>query len=170
MLTTVDTPAISNYNYKFDEIENVTSVSRKRDTPYVLDVKPFYTLLTQSMTNVAIIVKNRVSEIDNLPDNWDGCNAVAPYPQVIKNSYKFIDALLSLGISNIDSEDIYPMPYGSIVFEVNNNKGMVSIEIGKHSIGFFTDFVEHENLFSNGEETDFRSIPENLQKALRILR
>ncbi len=62
------------------------------------------------------------------------------------------------------------MNYGSVVIGLNNNNGMISIEIGQHSIGFFTDFVRHKNIYSEGEETDFRSIPEDLQQALTVLR
>lgn len=169
MIATLDMPAIVS-NYRLDEMERVSTVSRKCRNQTFLDVNSFYTLLDLSMTNEKSAAKNRISEISQLADNWDGNEAAAPEIQVIKNSFKLVDALFRIGVDRIDSDDIYPMPYGSLVIEINSKKGMVSVEVGKHSIGFFTDYAEHENYFSNGEETDFRSLPENLRNALRILR
>ena len=169
MIATLDMPNIANY-YRIDEIELVSNVGRKSRSRSSLNVDSFYTLLDLSMSNVKTAAKNKITEISQLVDNWDGNEACAPVAQVINNSFKFVDALFRIGIDRIDSDDIYPMPYGSIVIEINSKKGMVSVEIGKQSIGFFTDYAEHENFFSNGEETDFRSIPEDLQHALRVLR
>lgn len=169
MIATLDAPTMVN-NYRFDEIELVSIVSRKCRKQAYLDVNSFYALLDLSMTNEKTAAKNRITEISRLTDNWDGNEATAPEIQVIKNSYKMIDALFKIGVDRIDSDDIYPMPYGSVVIEINNKKGLVSVEVGRQSIGFFTDYAEHENFFSNGEDTDFRSIPEDLQKALKILR
>lgn len=171
MFMTMEPPAIPAYGSKMEKIECVASVIRK-DSSNFLDatLSSFNTMVRLCMTNPMTAVKNRISEIDHLSDNWDGYMAIAPSRTVIKNSFKFIDSLLKAGIDYIEPEDIYPMTYGSVVIEINNGNGMISIEIGQHSIGFFTDFIRHENIYSEGEETDFRSIPEDLREALTILR
>ncbi len=168
MLITICSPTLCP-NILRDRTECVASVIHK-DTKSSLDISSFTTMIRLSMTNPTTAVKNRISEIDNLSDDWDGHGAVAPKKIVVKNSFKFIDSLTRIGFYNLDPDDIYPMPYGSIVIEINNNIGMVSIEIGNHSVGFFTDYVNHKNVSSEGEKTDFRSIPESLRKALYILR
>lgn len=167
MLMTIDPPTLTP-NTPRDRIECVTSVIHS-DTINVLDISSFTTMVRLSMTNPTTAVKNRISEIDNLSDDWDGQGALAPQKTVIKNSFKFLDSLARCGFCNLDPDDIYPMPYGSIVIEINNTMGMVSIEIGNHSIGFFTDYANHKNVSSEGEETNFRSIPESLRKALDVL-
>lgn len=171
MFMTMEPPTVPTYGSKMERIECVASVIRKESMNFLdSTLSSFDTMVRLSMTNPMTAVKNRISEIDHLSDNWDGYAAKAPSQKVIKNSFKFIDALLKEGIDNIEPDDIYPMTYGSVIIELNNGKGMVSIEIGQHSIGFFTDFVRHENIYSEGEETDFRSIPEDLQQALAVLR
>lgn len=168
---TVEPPALPAYIPKMEKIECVASVIRKDSNNFFdTSLSSFETMVKLSMSRPLTAIKNRISEIDNLSDNWDGYGAVTPSKEVIKNSFKFVDSLLNMGFDAVDPEDIYPMTYGSVVIEINNSNGMVSVEIGKHSIGFFTDFVRHENIYSEGEESDFRSIPENLEEALAILR
>lgn len=168
---TMEPPTIPTYGSKMEKIECVASVIRKDSMNFLdMTLSSFDTMVRLSMTNPMTAVKNRISEIDHLSDNWDGYDAIAPSQLVIKNSFKFIDSLVKAGIDNIEPDDIYPMTYGSVVIELNNGNGMISIEIGQHSIGFFTDFVRHENIYSEGEETDFRSIPEDLRQALKVLR
>lgn len=171
MLMTVEPPTLPAYVPSLEKIECVASVIRKDSTSYFdASLSSFETMVKLSMSRPLTAVKNRISEIENLSDDWDGYDAVSPSHEVIKNSFKFVDCLLNMGIDTIDPEDIYPMTYGSVVIEINNSNGMVSVEIGKHSIGFFTDFVRHENIYSEGEGTDFRSIPKSLEEALAILR
>ena len=171
MFMTMEPPTIPVYGSKIEKIEYVASVIRK-DSANLLDTSllSLDTVARLCMTNPMTAVKNRISEIDNLSDNWDGYGAIAPSQKVIKNSFKFIDTLRKAGVDSIDPEDIYPMTYGSVVIEISNANGLVSIEIGYKSIGFFTDFEENENIYSEGVETDFRSVPEDLQQALAILR
>lgn len=168
MFITVEPPASTSFNSKVEKIEYATSVIKSENAP-VLDTSAFITMVKLSMTSPATAVKNRISEIDHLSDNWDGFGGIAPESLVIKNSFKFLDLLLNTGIDCIDSDDIYPTPYGSIVIELNSSHGLLSIEIGRQSVGFFTDFTKHENISSEGERTDFRSIPDNLLEALSIL-
>lgn len=115
-------------------------------------------------------LKNRISEIRLLQYNWNGEGAVVPSEQVIKNAFKFLDCILAHGYTNyISPEDIVPTPYGTIDMDFETGQGLVSIEIGKENIGFFTEFVSKEDIISDGIKTDFKSIPHLLQKALQNL-
>ena len=126
-------------------------------------------ILDNAMTSSKMAIKNRISEIDNLSDNWDGYNAVAPSHKVITNSYKFIDCVLAEGYDALTPEDIVPTPYGSIVMDFSSCRGIVSVEIGTSEIGFFTEFINNEDFILDGINTDFRAIPENLKQAFNIL-
>lgn len=116
-------------------------------------------------------VKNRISVLSYLEDNWDGFGAVKISDDVTKNTYKFVDAVNKLGYCPASADDIYATPYGTIVLEFRSNFGLVSIEIGREKIGYFTDFNdknEHNN-HSDGIDTDFRIVPLELRENLAKL-
>ena len=114
-------------------------------------------------------LKNRISELGNLHDNWNMYGAVAPSDEVINNTYKLLDVIINDGYT-IKAEDIFPTTYGSIVMDFENERGLISVEVGKKGIGFFTEFVENNKDFSLDKiETDFCSIPTALKEAFSVL-
>ena len=130
----------------------------------------FETISSHLMVSPSTALKNRISEISQLNDNWNGEGAVVPSEQVIKNAFKFIDCILKNGYNNyVKPEDIVPTPYGTIDMDFETGQGLVSVEIGKSQIGFFTEYDTEEDFFSDGIDTDFRSIPSILQKAFYYL-
>lgn len=156
------------YSLYSEKIENVVSlthaeVSKQPEWNYYLVVKKL------AMSSPLTANKNRVSELSRLENNWDGYGAVSPDRNVIKNSFRFLDVLAKEGIVDIEPDDIYPMPYGSVVIELVRKEGLISIEVGKHKLGFFTEYKSQKDMSSSGEGSDFRSIPETLRKAIRIL-
>ncbi len=155
--------------WKAPEIEKVVSIIIQ-ETPRDRAIENSRALERYAISSPRTRNKYRITEIAQLKDNWDGYGALSTYKDVVNNSYRFLDALFSeYGIVNLDREDIYPTTYGSIVMEITSPVGMVSVEIGKHQIGFFTDFEEDCNFLSEGETTDFHSIPKQLHKALDTL-
>lgn len=120
-------------------------------------------------TSSRTAVKNKVSLISMLDDNWDGFGAVKPCNEVISNTYKALDAFCEYGYCLQTDEDVYPTPYGSIVLDYKSYAGLLSVEIGKTKLGFFTDFVNGDNMCSAGIDTSFREVPEQLKKALACL-
>lgn len=112
---------------------------------------------------------NRIGEIAGLKENWDGYDASAIDSKVIQNSILFLQTILEKDY-HIDSEDIVPTPYGNVVFDFNSSKGLVSVEVAAHMIGFFTDFIEGKNYSSAGVETDFKSLPPRLIQVLELNR
>lgn len=150
-------------------VERRISVSSGADEELFNDWETFSVLKDTAITSQNEALKNRISEIDNLQDNWDGYGAVAPSRDVIKNAFKFVDCIIEEGFNAIKKEDIVPTPYGSIVLDFNTMKGLVSVEIGLTQIGFFTEFADQNDLVSDGIDTDFRTIPEALKEALNNL-
>lgn len=84
---------------------------------------------------------------------------------VVNNSYRFVNALLGFGIIP-DVDEISYTAYGNIVIDLENPRGLVSIEIGQHKIGFFTEFEDGEDYASDGIDTDFKTIPDYLKSVL----
>ena len=61
-----------------------------------------------------------------------------------------------------------PSVFGTIVIDAMVERGLVSIEIGRTKVGFFTDYEDGINEESDGIATDFNSIPEVLLNHLRV--
>lgn len=126
----------------------------------------YNTINKLSATSHITSVKNRITEIGILKDNWDGYGASKPIDKVINNSFRFIDAIFKNDFKLINQDDITPTPYGTISFDFISEKGLVSVEIGVSKLGFFTDFLTDDNVYYNEIDTDFCSIPDALNKAL----
>ena len=136
------------------------------------DYSSTYVLMSSHlMTSPATSLKNRVSEISQLEDDWNCEGAVAPSEEVIKNTFKFLDVIEAFGfVDYLNSDNIVPTPYGTIDLDFETeSKGIVSVEIGKQEIGYFTEYNDHENFMSEGIKTSFKEIPEELYKAILLL-
>lgn len=84
---------------------------------------------------------------------------------VVNNAYRFVNSLIGIGfIPEVD--EISYTAYGNVVFDLEAPRGLVSIEIGQHQIGFFTEFKDGDDYASDGIETDFKSVPNYLEEVL----
>lgn len=84
---------------------------------------------------------------------------------VLNNAYRVVNAL-SLLEASPEADEISYTPYGNIVIDLMSRRGEISIEIGTHKLGFFTDFTDGHNEASEGVETDFNSVPELLRDVI----
>ena len=141
-------------------IEIVCSVYSGQNEEDLMTIT-YETISKNLMISPITALKNRISEISHLNYNWNGEGSVVPSEQVIKNAFKFLDCILILGYTN------YLKPTIDMDFETG--QGLVSVEIGKDQIGFFTEYERKEDVLSDGIKTDFRNIPKNLQQALSNL-
>ena len=116
---------------------------------------------------------NRINLFGKLTENWDGHGASALNPQTLANARKFIIESIAtedILLENLELDNITPTSYGTIVFDWEIDKNIVSVEIGDTKIGFFTDFVDDgDNIISEGDFFNGRKLPENLKKAFRTL-
>ena len=64
---------------------------------------------------------------------------------VLNNAYRFVNAL-SLLEASPEADEISYTPYGNIVIDLMSRRGEISIEIGTHKLGFFTDFTGYVKL------------------------
>lgn len=113
------------------------------------------------------VINNRLYEIMQLTDNWDGCGAVPPDVKVTDNAIKFISILPLTFLNDLSGDDITPTPYGTVVFDWRNGEKLISIEIGSEKIGFFTTFNNGNDIESEGINFDDREIPAELMAAFK---
>lgn len=113
--------------------------------------------------------RQRIEELRCLPDNWDGYNASKIDIETYINSLAFIDCIDTNILNLLSETDITPTPYGTITMNFRKDENVVSVEIGKKNIGFFTDFENLEDLEIESENFVANHLPKGLEKALNIL-
>ena len=116
-------------------------------------------------------IKAKMHTIACLDENWDGYDVTVPSEQTIRNSFKFVESAFKEGFTQLDPEDVYPTPYGSIVVEFKTRQtGLVTVEIGQEQIGFFINFKNKPNYALDATQSDFTEILRTLKKVLEFLR
>ena len=152
MITLPPQPAIAIEHIVYTQIQS---------TPGYVAAYDF--LKEQVATAVLPSVKNKISKFSLLEENWDGYGASRLNETVAKNAYKFIDAARFCGYCPASADDVSLTPYGTIVIDYSSAIGLVSVEIGAKKIGFFTDFEDGGNHYSNGIATNFRTVPQRIK-------
>jgi hypothetical protein len=108
----------------------------------------------------------RLKKILSLSNNWDGYDASSIDISVYCNTRDFLEKLDDKFLDCLKEENILPTPYGTITLDFESEDNLVSVEIGKDQIGFFTDFMKKENIKSNGENFVNNNIPCKLKNVL----
>lgn len=108
----------------------------------------------------------RIEEISRLQTNWDGDGAVTPNVDAVRNARNLIHQLEEKDADKLLDGDVYASSYGSVVMDFETERGMVSVEIGDRSMGFFTDFENDVNYAAVGISVDGYKVPEVLRKYL----
>jgi len=95
------------------------------------------------------LIKTKITEIGELKDNWDGNGAAEVSKSIIYNAFKLLDNLTNRRNFNINMDSVVPTPDGTIDFNIESDKGFISIEVDEKGFGFFTDFVNSNNYASD---------------------
>lgn len=117
-------------------------------------------------------LERTLTQFAALEEDWDGYGASVIEARVIANANNFLTTLLrEFPNLQITGEDLSPTPYGSIVVDIEvTGKGLVSVEIGKEHIGYFTKYKGgKEDIISEIESSDFLSLSPLLRKAIENL-
>ena len=109
-----------------------------------------------------------VKYLSTLPKDLPGLDFEVPSKQVTENAMHFLSAMESVGLECPERGSVMPSVFGTIVIDAMVERGLVSIEIGRTKVGFFTDYEDGINEESDGIATDFNSIPEVLLNHLRV--
>lgn len=155
-------------------IATVNSQSTVYQMPSIADIDDYDSIESQLFSPVFCSpirldsqreIVDIIASFASLKDNWDGNNAVALKDQVLINAKRFINSLPEIILKDIDTDNITPTPYGSLVLDWDINGDVLSVEIGDRKIGFFTDFSDGNNLESNGTFFNQNSLPVELLNA-----
>lgn len=111
-------------------------------------------------------IKRRLTFLSFLRPDWNGDGADVPSEQTFFNANRFIERLPDDILQNLPEENINLTPYGTIIFDFENESGeLVSVEVGKEKIGFFTEFISGENIESSGEKIGVNEVPKAILPA-----
>ena len=90
--------------------------------------------------------------------------------EIVNNATTFLKTVLSYGYELPNIDNVTMTPYGTITIDYKDDKeNLLSIEIGKTKIGFFTDYQDGVNEVSDGMEADFQVLPIMIEKHIKRL-
>ena len=112
------------------------------------------------------VVLTFLKNLKTLPKNYQDIDFEIPSEAIIDNAQKFLLSMQKANLSCPDDGCVMPSVFGTIVIDVMVERGLVSMEIGRTKVGFFTDYEDGINEESDGIVTDFTTIPEPLLKHL----
>lgn len=103
---------------------------------------------------------NKVDRFKSIPiDKWINSGYKYPLEETYNNVNVFLSSLPDIYLYNLDTENIEPTSYGTFVLDFISNNNKLSIEIGKEKIGYFTDFINQDNLMSEGVNFNDQNVP-----------
>ena len=73
---------------------------------------------------------------------WEQSGYDSPEDSTFDNVKDFLCTLPEKYLFNLSPENIEPTPYGTLVLDFTNNEKVVSIEIGKSKIGYYTKNID----------------------------
>jgi len=120
-------------------------------------------------TDPDLEILKRLNSISQLRQNWDGYNAVAPEYSVIHNSLAFLRNLPAPIKYGLRQDDLTPTPYGTIVFDFICDSETVSVEIGEKLIGFYTEFINGNDISLESKFYNQDAIPPELMEVFERL-
>lgn len=148
-----------------------TALVSENDYDYVVntenqDIDSFWELATPIMLDPKADILDKLNFIVNLEENWDGYGGSQVELSSYINSCTFIDLLPDSILALIKKDDVTLTPYGTIVIDISNNDNLVSIEIGKTKLGYFSEFSDKSNPSAEQLSFDNKYIPDELLIAL----
>lgn len=108
----------------------------------------------------------KIEAIGKLQQNWNSYGADKPNSDAVRNARHLLEVFDDKMLDNLSVDNIYASDYGSIIMDFETARGLVSLEIGDVSMGFYTDFSEGDNYAAEGISTDFMSVPKTLEHYL----
>lgn len=113
------------------------------------------------------LIKSFVKNLTTLPKDLPGLDFVVPSKEITDNTLHFLNAMEDAGLPCPEMGSVMPSVFGTFVIDAMVERGLVSIEIGRTKVGFFTDYEDGINEESDGIVTNFETIPEVLLNHLK---
>ncbi len=175
-MTPIDIPQIYHNNYTLPSVRkirdyshNQSSTAKNAHNPKHLDTAKLILKVSPTVKeSILEQLRNRLLMIENLNDNWDGYNAIRPNKAIINQTNSFLSSLQFGVLQFLNEDDVLPTPYGTIVTDFYRSRNRLSIEFGESSIGFFSEFINGENVESEGIKYDKTKFPNELETAIRL--
>ena len=112
-------------------------------------------------------IKMFVSTLYTIPKDVPNKGFVVPSREISNNAVGFLDALEKRHIQCPKRDDVMPSPFGTVIVDFETKRGLVSVEVGRTKIGYFTDFEDGINEESDGIITNFKDVPIQLLSLLK---
>lgn len=114
---------------------------------------------------------NYINNFKNVKDNWDGMGAITPSVDTITNTISFLKLLPIHFQKILNTDDIEITPYGTIVLEWKNTaKYLISVELGKTKIGYFSKTSDGKDPYVNSLDFDPNdSIPSKILDTFQMV-
>lgn len=137
LITSGLNPDIDKYKFVNKKDRNVHFEERE-------NVQKKHFILNKDIDDIDDVVKIKIQSLAELKENWDGVGAKKLTPIVINNAINIIDNISPFYLTKLDEHNIYSTNYGTIIFdwEFESEKvgeSIFSLEIGKKSIGYFSE-------------------------------
>lgn len=159
-------PAYASFVYTSSpdrQVDRVEYAKEVLELPY----NNFIEQVPRPVLSPFVQLSERARMFATLPQSVSNSGLAVPTPEVAENAARFISSMERNGIACPDENDVMPSAFGTVVIDFYNERGLVSIEVGRTKVGFFTDYEDGINEESDGLATDFRSIPAQLLKHLK---
>ena len=98
------------------------------------------------LDNLCVITDNseniikKIDKIATLENKWNNLKTPKISSEIIRNYLQIINALSPSILYYLDSENIYPTKFGTIILDWEfNNNNLLSLEIAKNSVGYFME-------------------------------
>jgi hypothetical protein len=96
------------------------------------------------------MLQERIRELGNIKDNWDGYGAIVPSEKVINNTIDFTFSIPDKIALKLYPDNIDPTPNGTITLDwINQDDEKLSLEIGGKYFGYFTVFNTGDSPYIN---------------------
>jgi hypothetical protein len=110
--------------------------------------------------NICSILIDRVERFNNVASNdWSSAGFKLPDEMTFNNVKLFLTMIPEDYLYSLLPDNIEPTPYGTFVLDFEKNDKLLSIEIGKDKIGFYTKFNNEVKDTLDGDKFDGNEIP-----------
>ncbi len=114
---------------------------------------------------LSILVNQVDKYCDFNEDQWEHSGYKMPGVSTFSNVKGFLCTLPEKYLFYLSPDDIEPTPYGTFVLEFNYNDKVISLEIGKDKIGYYTKNINLIKPQSEGIDFDSNSLPQEILDA-----
>lgn len=115
---------------------------------------------TKLFSELPSALQQRINELEDLKENWDGYGAEKSNTQVLNHVRTLLQKLSPRELNRLDAQDVYPYPHGIIALSwsspINLDSELI-LEVGETTVSFMVEYPngdEDGKEFFNIDDTD----------------